>query len=75
MNRYKKELIRLKKQAEDAAGAVLRDDKVAGLRNQITWFKNEITNLNEVIEKQTREMAKYETRDSRITDDRKFLKE
>lgn len=51
MNRYKKELIRLKKQAEDAAGAVLRDDKVAGLRNQITWFKNEINNLNEVIEK------------------------
>jgi hypothetical protein len=33
MNRYKKELIRLKKQAEDATGAVLRDDKVAGLRN------------------------------------------
>lgn len=41
MNMYKKQLTKLKQQAEDAAGALLRDDKVSGLQNQISWFKNE----------------------------------
>jgi hypothetical protein len=75
MNKYKKQLTQLKQQAEDAAGALLRDDKVSNLHNQITWFKNEAVLLDEVVDKLSREIQKYEIRDHRLVEDRKFLKD
>lgn len=75
MMKYKKELVSLREQAEAAAGALLRDDKVSNLQNQITWFKNEAVLLDEVIEKQTREIRKFEMREGRLVEDRKFLRE
>jgi hypothetical protein len=41
MLKYKKELGELKRKAEDAAGALLRDDKVSSLQKQIHWFRKE----------------------------------
>lgn len=75
MNKYKKQLTQLKQQAEDAAGALLRDDKVSNLHNQITWFKNEAVLLDEVVDELSREIQKYEIRDHRLVEDRKFLKD
>ncbi len=51
MLKYKKELAMLKKQAEDATSAMLRDDKVSSLQKQIHWFKNETRVLDEILEK------------------------
>lgn len=56
MHKYKKQLTKLKQQAEDAAGALLRDDKVSNLKNQISWFKNEALLLDQIVDKQSREI-------------------
>ncbi len=41
---------------------------------QIYWFRNETIQLDLMIEKQTREIKKYENREEVINEDRKFLK-
>lgn len=59
MDKYKKQLTKLKKDAEDAAGALLRDDKVSSLQRQITWFRKEAQKLDEITDKQKREVHKH----------------
>lgn len=75
MLKHRKTLIEYKKKAEDAAGAVLKDDKVTGLQNQLAWFRTEAVKLDEMVQKQYREIKKYESRDTTIKEDNKFLKE
>ena len=41
MLKYKKVMKDLKQKAEDAAGTLLKDDKVSSLQKQLTWFRNE----------------------------------
>jgi len=61
--------------ADDAAGAVLKDDKVSGLQRQLSWFRQEAIKLDELVQKQFREIKKYESRDNTIKEDNKFLKD
>jgi len=75
MSKYKKQLVALKQQAEEAAGALLRDDKVSSLHRQIHWFKNEAAVLDQLNESQARDIKKFEMRVERQTEDRKFLKD
>jgi len=75
MNKYRKQLTDLKQQAEDAAGALLRDDKVSSLHKQIHWFKHEAGVLESNIESQSRDIKKFEMRVGRLNEDRKFLKD
>jgi hypothetical protein len=75
MLKHRKNLIEFKKKADDAAGAVLKDDKVSGLQKQLVWFRQEAIKLDELVQKQHRIIMKYESRDNTIKDDNKFLKE
>ncbi len=61
--------------AEDAAGAVLKDDKVSSLQTQIKWFRHEAIKLDEIINKQAREIAKLEARKGMVHGDRGFIKQ
>jgi uncharacterized coiled-coil DUF342 family protein len=70
MLKYKKELGELKRKAEDAAGALLRDDKVSSLQKQIHWFRKEAGVLEAQILEQTRDIQKYELREATVTGDR-----
>ena len=75
MQKHKKQLAAYKKLADDAAGAVLKDDKVSGLQRQLSWFRQEAIKLDELVQKQFREIKKYESRDNTIKEDNKFLKD
>ena len=75
MLKHRKTLIQYKKKAEEAAGAVSKDDKVTGLQKQLAWFRTEAVKLDEMVQRQYREVKKYESRDTTIKEDNKFLKE
>ena len=57
LNHHQKELTKYKKIAEDKAGAVLKDNKVSSLQRQIKFFRHEAIKLDEIIDKQTREIV------------------
>jgi hypothetical protein len=75
MLKHRKTLVEYKKKAEEAAGTVLKDDKVNHLQKQLSWFRSEAIKLDEMVQRQYREINKYQSRDTTIKEDNKFLKE
>ena len=75
VSQHKKDITKYKKIAEDAAGAVLKDDKVSSLQHQIQWFRHEAIQLDEVINRQTREIAKMQGKKRMIQGDRGFIRQ
>lgn len=75
MVKVQKELVFLKKKANDTAGKILNDDSITKLQGQIGWFKNEAIKLDAILEGQKREMQKMKSRELNINEDRKFLKD
>jgi chromosome segregation ATPase len=72
--KIQRELLYLKKKAEEAAGRVLNDDSVTNLQKQIDWFKNEALKLDQILENQKKELQKLKSRDLNLVEDRKFLR-
>ena len=74
MFKVQKELVGLKKNADDAAGQILNDDRVNNLQTSIAWFKNEATKIDSILENQKREIQKFKSKELNLIEDRKFLK-
>lgn len=75
MVKVQKELVYLKKKANETAGKILNDDSITNLQRQIGWFKNEAIKLDSILETQKREVQKLKSKELNIIEDRKFLKD
>ena len=75
LKEHQKQLTKYKKIAEDKAGAILKDDKVSSLQRQIQWFRHEAIKLDDIIAKQTREIAKMQGKLGVTHGDRGFIKQ
>ncbi len=51
MKKHKEELDKYKQIADEKANGVLKDNKVSGLSDQITWFRQQALGLDTILEK------------------------
>ena len=58
MEKVRKELEFLQKKKNEANGALMNDTRITSLQDTISWFKNEAVALNDILDRQKREVAK-----------------
>lgn len=75
MSKVTQELNFLKNRAAEANGKLLNDDSINSLQKNIEWFKSEAINLDQKLEDQKEELAKFKAREANLQQDKTFLEE